>query len=821
MSHALLGYAGCVCCFVTGVIAQPYYAAEPQFFSFELEPSGSTGYVHDDQFTSMIRVQLSWGGAGTTPAAAAADAASKIAARIQDGTLDPARVSILLQNFGGFDTYLASEDAAFTLFSGEDRVDELSGSGHSSFLAAYGGWQNYQPWMQPWMEHSAGKVDPTTGQFKSDYESGQYVGGAARKWMQEFCDALDADLESAGYNGITYPRIVPARFHMDIERSIVQFDTSAQIRLMMNCEADERWDEVPVPGWAGKTLAELWDEAKATYGWGNSSTTLASVLNSSQNGQYGQNQPYVRWWHMVCERAREAAIQHIVYDVVKEHWSQSPPLCSNFDSMKADMLLEDEAWRISIIEGRTSSASVNQEYTPMFRRGNLERAQQGSFPYFLTQPSVANPPLMWGMYAQSCFGDFSAPSLYRTRPDSVEVPENMLQLRTYVAEDGFGEAPLESWQDYNDRWFRHQLDTATASVGSPGETAPWVDITGERVIECDGSDATDDLCIYGVPTYEDIEGTRHTLALCRSKGIAEILMFGRKPAGGVGVKAQWETFIRASRQVFTNSYHPYQVVRGTDLQPELNGHPSCIMSTLRDGVREAQIAGEHIPGTDTDVTEFLVTLDDIDPIALGDAGHIMIECSVAPVDAGEVIETFGSLESWSRGVRGTILIWRQGSQEWAPVETINDSGDKGIYGFYTPDGTTRREWDIGLQDGLCNLLSDPDNCDGALYIKLVHIAPKTASGFVSRYDLVQVYQIDSQLSMMSLRSGSNVPLITVDYNYDGLQNSDDCDLFLDDWEVGNRGADYNADGEVNATDLAQFLAAFSRATSSGSGTSEE
>lgn len=76
------------------------------------------------------------------------------------------------------------------------------------------------------------------------------------------------------------------------------------------------------------------------------------------------------------------------------------------------------------------------------------------------------------------------------------------------------------------------------------------------------------------------------------------------------------------------------------------------------------------------------------------------------------------------------------------------------------------------------------------------------------------------MSQSATTSGDVDGFLPVDFNFDGIQDATDATLFTTAWSNGERGADYNADAEVDALDLTQFLGALGRATSSG-GLSEE
>lgn len=331
------------------------------------------------------------------------------------------------------------------------------------------------------------------------------------------------------------------------------------------------------------------------------------------------------------------------------------------------------------------------------------------------------------------------------------------------------------------------------------------------------------------------------LALLRSKDIREVLLFGNKrppgwqegdplPNPARGELADWNILKRADAQVYAPYIKSVELIRGSGAG---DWSERALNTTVRtDDPAMLKIAGEDVG--DDEVTEIVVRFHGVKPLELGNAGSLVLECSITPEDWTQIADP----EVWLASARGQVSIWNEMLGQWEAVTTVNDTAS-GEYKYYVEDenspgtGLTRREWDLGYEwGGLCDYLTDQqgDECsEGVLNFKFTQLAPETPSGFRSSYDLIMFYHQDDlvtpigggSFAMSSSSSGATggPGFLPADFNFDGVQDSTDAEMFTAAWSNNDRRADYNADGEIDALDLTQFLGALSRATSAG-GTSE-
>ncbi len=734
--------------------------------------------------------------------------------------LDSTHLCITLQNFGGKaptpkawgttefsffrDDDALSTDAFTTLDTLGDSADHPEDPDND---------YNILPYMQPWMQTAVGIYD--------EYEQ-RWIGGAATEWMEEYLDALAVLVSNA--EGL--PPISIARFHCEVETSLTQgLSDTRMVQVMLACEQDDRWDTMPVPGFGGDTMLEIWHDAQDFYGWRDPADpyfTLADVLNVSQDANVGDNLPYYTWWIDVYRRALDGAIKITCYDVIDNHPIYGGAKHSNYGYANMDMGQDTFAFR------KTDSVS---DPTSTWYRGNYDFNFQNAYPQLLT---TTTPPLAYGMAMDVSSGDFDAPVL----PYGDVRPEwlNLRQPRWYEPPDAFTGLPrLETTNEFYQRTHRHRLDAVlNTPTKAPDGVTPWIDVPNVYTIEEDGNE-------------NGIDETRRVLALLRSKDIREILVWGNKPVAGNparGSVVDWNDLKRADAQVYTPYIKSVELVRGVaDAWSE-----QALNTTLRwEDPAELKI-GSELAGNPSNhqVTEIVVRFNNVRPVELGNNGRLVLECRIDPSNPSEFCtpveepcEENVDHKIWREACRGQISIWNEQLGQWDPVETVSDSAD-GEYRFYVGDdnawlgsSSTRREWDLGYDawEGMCPYLSEQGSCEeGAIAFKFTHLAPELPSGFSSSYDLIMFYHLDDVPDSPAMLSGSSSStassqaalasiggFLPADFNFDGLQDSTDAEMFTAAWTNGERRADYNADGEVDALDLTQFLNALGRATAANSG----
>jgi hypothetical protein len=830
---SLVALAGSVSVLAPLAIAQSG-PVRPQYYSWEKypliqdDPQYPDFYVHDDRFMSMIRIELGADDNDSrpyTPDEAAAATVAELVVRLSEptgATITNDRVAITIQNLGGHAPTVHSD----SLFSFLRNVDSVSVTGLTD-----GDPDEYKLY-QPWMGFAVGKyvLNQQTQQL-------EWRTGDATTWMTEYCAALKSRLVNAGLE------IAPARFHIDNETTL--FGTSwnkAIVQTMLACEQDSRWDTAEVPGFPGQTMLDLWHAAQDEYDWKNSNgtyRTLAQVLNPDEYSFHVDNNPYCMWWISVGNRALATAMKRCVQDPIHAAWPNAEVLVSNYNDASADMGRDTFAYRevtkldyewVTDSNGDlyAQSAQTDTQKTNEFFRGLYSLDSRGSLPKYAAVSTTSGPPIMFQMGPLSNFCDFDSPVLYypEDEGDADKVQDHHLQGKLYEPRDGSGNPVPETVAESMRRTFRHNLDAVLATPGNAEHgIAPWIAIPGVHVIDTSG-------------TEPGIDEARRMLALLRSKDIREIILWSNKPTGGRGDSDAWNILKRADDQVYTPYLKSAELVRGA-ADSAYTWTEDALNTTLVTDVVSDQlvIIGEYAGSpSHHHVTEVVVTFEDVKPLSLGNNGRLVLECAVDPVNATQ------GYSGWRAAVTGYVSMWNYQLEQWDPVVTIMDAGF-GSYKFYVDSPlivgatATRREFDLGYAnwDGLCPYLSDQENCDiGSLKFKFVHLAPELTSGFNSRYDLIQFYHTDDVFgyglsmspeseSMNSSQDASDTAgFLAADFNFDGVQDATDAELFATAWGNSDRRADYNADGEVDTLDLTQFLAALGRATSSGSsGTSEE
>ena len=808
LARRLVLVAGSVGLVASCAIAQSQ-AIRPQYYSWEKhpvlesDPGDPDFFEYDGRFCAMVRVYIDSGMPNATSAQQAAIATkNEILTRMSEGTgtIDLQNLAITIHNLGGFtggQVPLAYQDVNFSFLRASDAAPTFLGF-NSEDPPLY---RQYQPWM-----------GTAVGEYRLNEQTQEmeWREGDVYDWVKAYCDHLKIQLASAELD------CAPIRFHFDFEGNLFgESWNSAIVRQMIACERDYRWDSAEVPGFDGQTMEQLWHAAQNEYGWTNQGmyVTLESVLFPSFDAHVEANNPYATWWLKITGQALNAAFKRCVQDPIKASWPNAEVLVSNYGHTNADMAVDTFGYRKVTDPGAQTLSqyqqTLNRIDSNVFFRGVYSQDDRGAYPRYVALSSTGGPPLMFQMGGGQNLLDFDAPVLYYPNGSGPagKIAQYQLQDRLYEPRDSNDDPVLETVAQSVERTHRHNLESIinTPTRAENGVT-PWIEFPGVHWIDTSA-------------TLSGIEQTRRQLALFRSKDIREVILWSNKQGPGQrGTPSAWNAVKRADAQVFTSSYVQYYVTAGSDETPNINpGDPTPLSNTLRNATPTIDITSQQLD-SNYDLTEIVVVIDDIYPEELGHNGRLLLECQVEPVDPDELTDA----EAWQAGITGKIFIWRPGSADWAPLDSVNDAGNKGDYHFYVPDNSTRREWPVGWDpspDPLCEYLDE--SCQGAMAIKFVHIAPATTSGFVSKYDLVQFYQVDdiAQWSSSVLSGFSEEPYLSADFNYDGVQDSTDADLFTAAWTNNERRADYNGDGVVNSTDLAQFLAASAR-TSSGGGSSE-
>lgn len=838
MNHALslVAIAGSVSACASFVIAQSE-PIRPQYYSWEKHPvlesnpSDPDFFEYNDRFAAMVRVVIdSSNTTGTTPGEAADATIAEILARLSEGsgTIKLNNLAITIQNVGGYmpsNDPTAYEDTLFSFFRGEDAGPTTPENQNDP--------AEYRLY-QPWMGQAVGEYRLNTLTQELEWHTGDVY-----TWVKDYCEALKDGIDDEQLS------TVPVRFHFDYEGNIFGSSWNSQIvRQIIACEQDSRWDSAEVPGFPGQTMEDLWHAAQDEYGWkgpNNSYRTIDDALDQTRDASHTDNIPYILWWNKVTNRVLSAVMERCVYEPIKASWPNAEILVSNYQDATADMAVDTFGYRevmdpTSVVTSGGQLLSFSQQNSPSnlietdeYYRGFYSLNAWGDFPNYAALSTTGGPPLLFVMSESSNYADFDSPVLYYPKlttesGDGVAtIAGNHLQGRLYEPRDLNGAPVQETVVQSMNRTFRHYLEAILNTPGrAPHGVAPWIAFPGIGAVDTNN-------------TLVGIDEIRRQLALFRSKDIREVILWGNKQGAQTrGTPSAWNAVKRADDQVYSPYIKSVELVRGG---ATVDWSEQALNTTLRtDDPAELKVGGDYAGSpSNFEVTEIVVRFHGIKPMELGNAGRLVLECSIIPEDWTQMSDP----TAWLDSARGQIAVWNEVLGQWDPMTTVYDTAP-GEYRFYVEDlnspgrGLTRREWDIGYDSGgLCNYLTDQqgDECsEGVLNFKFTHLAPETSSGFRSSYDLIMFYHQDDliipigggePLGMMASSSstGGVGGFLTADFNFDGVQDSVDAEMFAEAWTNGERRADYNADGEVDSLDLTQFLGALSRATSAG-GSSE-
>lgn len=353
---------------------------------------------------------------------------SQLLARKAEGTidLDPSLVCITLQNFGSkAATPFAWGTTEFSFFRDDDKLTGITSE------------PDVLPYLQPWMQTAVGIFNPTTQHWE---------GGDATNWMENYLDALAVLLSNTELPPITIPR-----FHCEVETSLTQGRAdNGIVKVMLACEQDTRWATLPVPGFGGATMLDIWQDAQDFYGWRDPVTsqyqTLAAAMHDNERADSPHNKPYFAWWINVCRRALDGAIKITCYDVIDNHPIYGGAKHSNYGFANMDM--GQDIFGFRSIDGTSPPTST-------WHRGKYFFGGTNAFPQIL---SATNPPLAWGLEPDCSSADFDAPELYFGA--SIHESLGLRQRRWYEPADPFtGVQRLETSTECYLRAQRHHLDS--------------------------------------------------------------------------------------------------------------------------------------------------------------------------------------------------------------------------------------------------------------------------------------------------------------------------------------------------------------------------
>lgn len=653
-----------------------------------------------------------------------------------------------------------------------------------------------------------------------------------------------------------------------------------------------RWNNVLVPGFGTNTMASLWNQVKGSFNnrdnplmatgssinyFPQSPTVLAFGPATSTDAR-ANHATYI-WYAQICQRALAAAHTQTAVNSMK---SSFPNLKgSNYEMMTMSPGVQDFGWHQPVPAG---ASGTPQPFVRLGERGYKDSGNHGSNIATLSQ----GPDYDWINYHElERVGDFSSPPLYavgmnRASATPGQPIEGWLDYRQNDAYlPGY---PLDDRWTASMRWHRWTLESIIASEGvrngmptngpKPWETiAPWIvppGINGVIFIDKLGPDESNSN-VY-VPTPDDIN---RQLGLLRSKAIPELLVFNPRSVNDSGqiitsASDGYADFTKVYKQV----YEPYLTkVENVTYAPEVPPVPTPAQKIERVADTNPRFSGSSAPYTaqphrwhlrrvtnaptpaqpNQDVPSLISVEAKVAPsraqLAVDEMLRITIEVEAelavpSAVGAWGNPSVYALIEwtSWQPGSNNTEIPVPHFLEVW-DGEVTNPTGPTTLLsptyiGFHAPRQSItppagsdaawrwemRRTFDIGL----------PSNCptqfvksDGTVHFRLWVIAkhrdpvtnqfvdnPQFPAGVTLdvKHDLIQVVrapEIDiecgpsgGQQAMSMLTLGDPVG---ADINASGHEDTTDLALFLHALSEGQPLADVNFDEQIDGDDVEQFM----------------
>jgi hypothetical protein len=325
---------------------------------------------------------------------------------------------------------------------------------------------------------------------------------------------------------------------------------------------------------------------------------------------------------------------------------------------------------------------------------------------------------------------------------------------------------------------------------------------------------------YGIPTSDDFALTH--AALARSKDLTEMALFTDQPvytcappqcSTPVTNLAQWLASKSVYERVYALRVASYEWWQGEGPADTLP-HPQDLFFTLRSSGPASPPAVTSASSIETPQfvgqlysTQLQVQFHPLLQQVCGDRLRIRVEGQAAPV---------GTPNFDLQPIEGEIALWdyqASGGGQWYPLLVSEVPLRPTHYATTTPDGYTRRTFDV---DQAARFVS----ASGKVAVRLMHSAASLQNGlkFVSSYDLVQVYYLRatacSQQGEGEPEGGCEGCLLAggqpygADVNADGLVDETDIAFFADAFEIQSGAADFDGDESVTSDDVTSFIASW-------------
>lgn len=544
-------------------------------------------------------------------------------------------------------------------------------------------------------------------------------------------------------------------------------------------------------------MANLYAAARADYGLPADMTIGPGQILRQAGATDPNNRKYMIFFQQLAQRVIDGVMQNAAYEPITSAWPNC--LCANYGDSRMDGELGPTGW---LTDRAGGNAAINQ------------------YPHVWIDPTLGGP-----MYHEGPLGRWLATRQWASAPlDAMylyklntcqwagfdEPPCDQFPLRQpnlYLP--GF---PTETIWETSMRLFRFALESAINSYGGLQDfrLAPWLEMAFT---------VTEQSPIPGgwVHLLDRIEYCT-LLARVRATNASDKVQLWtnwRSDLSGddvVGARKAWLDTARCVRAVYAPRILGYTHYAGTIINGTADGDTSRLEFTLLNTngyPRTVDMLSDTVSGTNA--TDLQVVFRGMD--CFPTVGPLpLVGCQAPPTGSCSIEECITYYDyllidedqTNSPSTVGQVFAKDLASGHWVHVPVTYPVGEMS-YDFFTPDLTSRRMFAL-LSDGTRRFVTQEGYDQppyGHMYLRVVHT--NDSEVFVSKFDLIQVIPVPRGSIGTCCLGG---PILKSDVDYDGVVTNADLVRYIEDWLSGKAAADINLDGQIDAEDLAEYLAAF-------------
>jgi hypothetical protein len=631
-----------------------------------------------------------------------------------------------------------------------------------------------------------------------------------RAWTRAFCQRYD-DLRAARLiRDPSHPLPIPDQMIYDTE-PVMSFLVNLNAPWLLAHLADDTswsarggttWTGIDVPGYpTGTKLATLYAAAAGTYGWpSNIFDTARGLLRAStQGGNDPRNQPYMIWWGTVLQHVSDFIMKQDAYDMAHQFWGAHDTdgsfhvKCSNFNASTLGGQAAPTGW---FMDWHDPLAHDYRQPSNQFYHTYIDRSSFGALMH-AAEVSGGSVVGRWLDLPQINSGQMDAPEPYRLNTDQhLGSSHNGWIGPSSIYNDGHQQpnlylpspTPVETLWQTTQRLNRHTFEGISPDVDHATRLQPWLEMAWSYATNPPNA------------VTLTVKQVRSLLSLLRSKNAPGGIFWSDCPYGECSVlEAAWEATAPTVQAVYAPSIYNYEASRGTLTDGSgIAYDPSRLEFTLPD------TNGDRVVGIQTkagdNITELLVKFQGLQNVPTS-IGTRVYEFRIEETSSTDT-HTYGMLLAWDfhGGVYVAVPVVVTEAEDNDLGSELTDS----MYGYYTPDRTSRRIFHL-IPTGLQSFV----NSFGSMQIKLVHTVapfPTLPPIYSVRYDLVQLAPFDiPPIGGGESPTAGGFAIAQSDMNYDQVVDPTDAAQFFAAYADGELSADMNADGVIDTADLAIFL----------------